>query len=213
MLVSEKITYRYKKNKRTILDSVDYSLEEGQFSAVMGESGSGKSTFLAIMAGILKPVEGTVKYNDVDLYELPDKELSKIHRNSICYVPQSNIMLKNITVLENIVNPYIESDPEADLKKKAISLLEKLGIGNLAENYPYELSGGELKRASIVRAALMGPKVIIADEPTTGLDKETGNRILSFLSEYAKEGNSVLVATHDEHIEGYANRIIRLERR
>ena len=128
MLVSEKITYRYKKNKRTILNSVDYSLEEGQFSAVMGESGSGKSTFLAIMAGILKPVEGTVKYNDVDLYELPDKELSKIHRNSICYVPQSNIMLKNITVLENIVNPYIESDPEADLKKKAISLLEKLGI-------------------------------------------------------------------------------------
>ena len=213
MLTSEKVTYRYKKNKRIILDSVDFTLEEGQFSAVMGESGSGKSTFLAVIAGILKPLEGTVKYNDTDLYELKDKELSKIHRNSICYVPQSNIMLKNITVLENIVNPYIEAASEDDLKAKAISLLDNLGIGNLAENYPYELSGGELKRASIVRAALMGPKIIIADEPTTGLDKETGNRILGFLSEYTKEGNSVLVATHDEHIEGYADKIIRLERK
>ena len=213
MLTSEKVTYRYKKNKRIILDSVDFTLEEGQFSAVMGESGSGKSTFLAVMAGILKPLEGTVKYNDTDLYELKDKDLSKIHRNSICYVPQSNIMLKNITVLENIVNPYIEAASEDDLKAKAISLLDNLGIGNLAENYPYELSGGELKRASIVRAALMDPKIIIADEPTTGLDKETGNRILGFLSEYAKEGNSVLVATHDEHIEGYADKIIRLERK
>ena len=212
MLTSENVTYRYKKNKRTILDSVNYSLEEGSFSAVMGESGSGKSTFLAVMAGILKPLEGTVRYNDVDLYELKDKELSRIHRNSICYVPQSNIMLKNITVLENIVNPYLETASDEDLKEKTVSLLEKLGIGNLAGNYPYELSGGELKRASIVRAALMDPKVIIADEPTTGLDKETGNRILSFLSEYAKAGNSVLVATHDEHIEGYADNILRLER-
>ena len=213
MLTSEKITYRYKKNKRTILNSVDYTLEEGQFSAVMGESGSGKSTFLAIMGGILKPVEGSVRYNDVDLYRLNDKELSEIHRNSICYVPQSNIMLKNITVLENIVNPYIEAGSEEELKAKAILLLEKLGIGNLAGNYPYELSGGELKRASIVRAALMDPEIIIADEPTTGLDKDTGNRILGFLSEYAKEGKSVLVATHDEHIEGYADKIIRLVRK
>ena len=210
MLVAENITYRYKENKRTILDNVNFTLGEGEFSAVMGESGSGKSTFLAVVAGILRPLSGKVSFNGQDLYSLSDADLSKIHGSSICYVPQSNIMLKNISVLENIISPYSSTE---DLKPRALSLLDELGIGNLADNFPYELSGGELKRASLVRAVLMSPSVVIADEPTTGLDKETGNKILSFLSEYAKKGNSVLVATHDEHIESYADNILRLERK
>lgn len=210
MLVAANITYRYKKNKRTILDNVNFALDESEFSAVMGESGSGKSTFLAVLAGILRPLSGTVSFDGTDLYSLNDADLSKIHGSSICYVPQSNIMMKNISVLENIISPYSSTE---DLRPRALSLLTELGIGNLADNYPYELSGGELKRASLVRAVLMSPSIVIADEPTTGLDKETGNKILNFLSDYAKSGNSVLVATHDEHIEGYADNILRLERR
>ena len=209
MLTAKSITYRYPKSRRTVLDSVDFTLRAGDLSAVMGESGSGKSTFLAVLSGILRPTSGAVTFAGSDLYALSDQALSDIHRTGICYVPQSNIMLKNISVLENILSPYPSSP---DLKPRAISLLTELGIGQLADNYPYELSGGELKRASLARAALMSPKILIADEPTTGLDKETGDRILRFLAEYASAGNAVLVATHDEHIVSYANNILRLER-
>ena len=208
MLEAENITYKYKKNRRVILDSLSFTLEDGTFAAVTGESGSGKSTFLAVMAGILKPLSGSVKFNGRDLYSLSDRELSVIHRSGISYVPQSNIMLKNLTVIENIITPC----GSEDLKDRAGELMDALGIRDLADSFPYELSGGELKRASIVRAVLRSPKVVIADEPTTGLDKETGKRILGFLSEYTGEGNSVLVATHDGQIEGYAEKILNIKR-
>ncbi len=214
MLTAKKISKSYTQKRRKILDSLEITIDEGEFVAVMGESGSGKSTLLAVLAGILSPDEGQVLFEGEDLYSLSDEKLADVHRNKIGYVPQSNFFMKNYTILENIVEPYLaaEEKKEAELAEKAKSHLADLGISDLADRFPHELSGGELKRAAIVRALLSSPALLIADEPTTGLDSNTGNIILSYLAGYAKAGNSVLVATHDDHVKEYADRIVDIRK-
>ena len=214
MLTAKKISKSYTKNRRRILDSFEITIDEGEFVAVMGESGSGKSTLLAVLAGILSPEAGQVLLDGEDLYSLPDEKLAEVHRNKIGYVPQSNFFLKNYTILENIVEPFLASaeKTETELIEKAKEHLADLGISNLADRFPHELSGGELKRAAIARALLSDPVLLIADEPTTGLDSSTGNIILSHLSAYAQGGNSVLVATHDDHVKQYAGRIVDIRK-
>ena len=210
MLRVENISKRFRKNGRTVLDHLDLSLEKGEFCAVMGGSGSGKSTLLAVVAGFLKPDEGHVFLDGKDLYVLSDKELSSVHRSRIGYVPQSNILLKNYTVLENIVSPYTDGEKEQVLKEKAEVFLSEMGIADLADRFPYELSGGEQKRVCLIRALLMEPEILIADEPTTGLDAVTGDIILRFLDTYAKSGKIILAATHDEHAKALATRVLTL---
>lgn len=212
MLVADRISKKYKNNRRQVLSSVGITLGEGEFVAVVGESGSGKSTLLAVLSGILNPDGGTVVFDGKDLNTLSDEELSEIHRTKIGYVPQSNYFLKNYTVLENITAPFLEFSKvdEATLTEKAKGHLQDLGIGELADRFPHELSGGEQKRAALARALLSDPILLIADEPTTGLDGKTGNLILSYLSDYVKAGNTVVVATHDEHVREYADRIFEI---
>lgn len=214
MLTAKKISKSYTQKRKKILDSLEITIDEGEFVAVMGESGSGKSTLLAVLAGILSPDEGQVLFEGEDLYSLSDEKLADVHRNKIGYVPQSNFFLKNYTILENIVEAFLSSKEktEEELTEKAKSYLTDLGISDLADRFPHELSGGELKRAAIVRALLSSPVLLIADEPTTGLDSNTGNIILSYLSGYAKSGNSVLVATHDDHVKEYADRIVDIRK-
>ena len=210
MLSAERVSKSYKAGRRHVLLDTDFSLDRGEFYAVMGESGSGKSTLLAIIAGILKPDRGVVRLDDQDLYALPDHEIARIHQKKIGYVPQSNILLKNYTVLENLILPFLSAKDQNEeaLKEEAVALLEKLGVSDLADRYPYELSGGEQKRVSLGRALLMDPEIVIADEPTTGLDSSTGRIILSCLAEQAASGKSVLVATHDDHVKEYAGRVL-----
>lgn len=214
MLTAEGISKSYKSNRRKILDSLEISINEGEFIAVMGESGSGKSTLLAVLAGILDPDEGQVLFEGKDLYKLSDEELSDIHKRRIGYVPQSNFFLKNYTILENIVEPFLAGSSEERIayEEKAKRHLENLGIGDLADRFPHELSGGELKRAAIARALLTEPVLLIADEPTTGLDSGTGRIILEYLSEYVYSGHAVLVATHDDHVKEYAGQVFDIQK-
>ena len=214
MLTAEGISKSYKSNRRKILDSLEISIDEGEFIAVMGESGSGKSTLLAVLAGILDPDLGQVLFEGKDLYKLSDEELSDIHKRRIGYVPQSNFFLKNYTILENIVEPFLAGSSEERIayEEKAKLHLEKLGIGDLADRFPHELSGGELKRAAIARALLTDPVLLIADEPTTGLDSGTGRIILEYLSEYVYSGHAVLVATHDDHVKEYAGQVFDIQK-
>ena len=214
MLTAEGISKSYKSNRRKILDSLEISIDEGEFIAVMGESGSGKSTLLAVLAGILNPDLGQVLFEGKDLYKLYDEELSDIHKRKIGYVPQSNFFLKNYTILENIVEPFLAGSSEERIayEEKAKRHLENLGIGDLADRFPHELSGGELKRAAIARALLTEPVLLIADEPTTGLDSGTGRIILEYLSEYVYSGHAVLVATHDDHVKEYAGQVFDIQK-
>ena len=174
----------------------------------------GRETQMAVLSRILRPDAGSVLLDDKDLYTLSDTELSNVHQRKIGYVPQANIFLKQYNVLDNIVLPYLsgEKGAESELIEKAKEHLEKLGIGDLWDRFPYELSGGEQKRVALIRALLMQPQIMIADEPTTGLDTETGMIILSNLAEYVKCGHSVLVATHDDHVKEYADRIIDIKK-
>lgn len=206
ILEAKNLNMSYKNNQKIILKDVNLKFEEGDYVAIMGESGSGKSTLLACLAGILKPGSGEVIWQDKDLYKLNDLQLSKLHRNTISYVPQSNVFLKEYSILENLLFPYMETgEIEGKHEKKAIELLEALKIKEMRDRFPYELSGGELKRASIARALIMNPEVIVFDEPTTGLDNKTGEIILSFLSYYALKGNIVIIASHDQKVMNYTN--------
>jgi ABC-type lipoprotein export system ATPase subunit len=208
ILEAKNLNMSYKNNQKIILKDVNLKFEEGDYVAIMGESGSGKSTLLACLAGILKPESGEVIWQDKDLYKLNDLQLSKLHRNTISYVPQSNVFLKEYSILENLLFPYMETgEIEEKHEKKAIELLEALKIKEMRDRFPYELSGGELKRASIARALIMDPEVIVFDEPTTGLDNKTGEIILSFLSYYALKGNLVIIASHDQKVMNYSNRV------
>lgn len=208
ILEAKNLNMSYKNNQKIILKDVNLKFEEGDYVAIMGESGSGKSTLLACLAGILKPGSGEVIWQDKDLYKLNDLQLSKLHRNTISYVPQSNVFLKEYSILENLLFPYMETgEIEEKHEKRAGELLEALKIKEMRDRFPYELSGGELKRASIARALIMDPEVIVFDEPTTGLDNKTGEIILSFLSYYALKGNLVIIASHDQKVMNYSNRV------
>lgn len=207
------IEMTYPKSDRKIFENISLELESGSFTAVTGPSGSGKSTLLANAGGYLKPTAGKVIFENEDLYELDDKRISEIHASLIGYVPQSNAMFKKFSVLENILM-YSElkdtKEKYEEKKKRAEEIAAKLKIDFLLKRYPYELSGGELKRVSIARALINNPVILIADEPTTGLDKETGKIILDFLSDYRLKKNAVLLATHDDEAIKYADKNIHL---
>ena len=220
MIIAQNVSKRYNGNERQILSEVDLTFESGEFRAVMGESGSGKSTLLAVLGGILKPDSGRVilsRYGEndaeaVELYSLSDEELSKIHREKLGIVPQGNFFLKNYTVSENLIIPFLLKDNLGELRERAGELLETLGVKDRANRRTYELSGGEQKRVALARALMTDPKVIIADEPTTGLDACTGERILTFLKSQADNGKTVIVATHDEHVRSYATGVVDITR-
>ena len=213
LLEVKEIKMNYPKSDRIVFENISLEIGRNSFTVIMGPSGSGKSTLLANAGGYLKPTAGKVIFENEDLYELNDKRISQIHATSIGYVPQSNAMFKKLSVLENILmySELKDIKEKYEVKKKrAEEIAEKLKIDFLLKRYPYELSGGELKRVSIARAMINNPKILIADEPTTGLDKETGKIILDYLSEYKLEGNAVLLATHDDEALKYADKHIKL---
>lgn len=214
LLDADRISMMYPKSSRLILDNINVHVDKGDFLVVTGASGSGKSTLLAILGGYLKPTEGAVKYEERSLAEMKDSEISELHRTKIGYVPQSNVMLKKYTVFENVIAPLMlgkAGKDISDLEENALVHLKQLGIGELIDRYPHELSGGELKRVSLARAMSVNPEIIIADEPTTGLDKDTGKIILEYLHSYSQTGKTVIVASHDERTLEYGNRFLRVE--
>jgi len=183
---------------------LDLTLEEGTVTALSGSSGSGKSTLLNMTAGLLAPTRGTVRYGDTDLYSLEDAALSRFRGEHIGLIPQGQSALFALTVRENILLP-------AALAGKAMpedgdyagELMERLGIADLADVMPKELSGGELRRMAIARALIRRPEVILADEPTGDLDEENTQIVLELLRELADAGRTILLVTHDalpEHI-------------
>lgn len=215
MLVSiKRVTKSYQKGGREVLNNIQIDIPRNKCVVITGPSGSGKSTLLAIMGGYLKASDGIVLFQGKDLCLLNDSELSSIHLKNIGYIPQNNYMLPGYTVIENIVLPYLISDKKTnvnDLSQKAMEGLGKLELKDLYNRYPYELSGGEQKRVSIIRATLNHPDILIADEPTSGLDKKTAKLIMDYLYAYSKKEQSVIVASHDDLVLEYGDELITLE--
>ena len=164
-----------------------------------------------MLAGLLTPTAGQVLLDGLDLYTLDDGALSRLRNEKIGLVPQSNTALKSLTVLENVLLPAVLYSREAPPVDRARELLTLVGLGDLADERPDALSGGELRRMAIARALLLRPGVLLADEPTAGLDAENTRAVLSLLRQAADGGAAVLLVTHEPEAAAYADRVLVME--
>lgn len=195
----------------TAVHPLDLGLDEGELTLVSGHSGSGKSTLLNMLAGMLTPTAGSVRIDDTDLYSLRDEELSRLRNERIGLVPQGHTALRALTVLDNVLLPSVLYNRAEAPAERARELLDNVGLGDLADAKPTELSGGELRRMAIARALLMNPSIILADEPTAGLDSPNADGVLTLLRNAADAGTAVLVVSHEAEASRYAQRCYTME--
>ena len=193
------------------LDGVSLDIEKGEFVAVVGQSGSGKSTMMNVLGCLDIPTRGTYHLDGVDVRELSDKELSRIRNKQIGFIFQQYNLIQNLTVLENVELPLIYQgiDP-IDRRELAMQALARVGLADRAQHKPTQMSGGQQQRVAIARAISTRPPIIMADEPTGALDSRTGHEVLGFLRQLNKEGSTVILITHDNGIAATARRIVRI---
>lgn len=193
------------------LDGVSLDIEKGEFVAVVGQSGSGKSTMMNVLGCLDIPTRGTYRLDGVDVRELSDKELSRIRNKQIGFIFQQYNLIQNLTVLENVELPLIYQgiDP-IDRRELAMQALARVGLADRAKHKPTQMSGGQQQRVAIARAISTRPPIIMADEPTGALDSRTGHEVLGFLQQLNKEGSTVILITHDNGIAATARRIVRI---
>ena len=193
------------------LDGVSLDIENGEFVAVVGQSGSGKSTMMNVLGCLDIPTRGTYHLDGVDVLELSDKQLSRIRNKQIGFIFQQYNLLPKLTLQENVEVPLIYANiSRAERHKLAKDVLEKVGLGDKLKNLPNQLSGGQQQRVAIARAISTRPPIIMADEPTGALDSRTGHEVLGFLQQLNKEGSTVILITHDNGIAATARRIVRI---
>ena len=193
------------------LDGVSLEVERGEFVAVVGQSGSGKSTMMNVLGCLDIPTRGDYFLDGVDVRELSDKELSRIRNKQIGFIFQQYNLIENLTVLENVELPLIYQgiDP-IDRRELAMEALGRVGLADRAQHKPTQMSGGQQQRVAIARAISTHPPIIMADEPTGALDSRTGHEVLGFLQQLNKEGSTVILITHDNGIAATARRVVRI---
>ena len=193
------------------LDGVSLTIERGEFTAVVGQSGSGKSTMMNVLGCLDIPTYGDYILNGTDVRELTDQELSRIRNREIGFIFQQYNLIQNLSVLENVELPLIYQgiDP-IDRREMAMEALERVGLAERFRHKPTEMSGGQQQRVAIARAIATRPPIIMADEPTGALDSRTGLEVLDFLRQLNREGSTIILITHDNGIAATARRIVRL---
>lgn len=189
---------------------VDFTLSAGELVVMKGRSGGGKSTLLNMMAGLLEPSEGEIFLDGQSLYALDDAALSKLRNERIGVIPQGQTALHNLSVVQNVTLPHLMYRQDDGIETRACELLDSLGIAHLADSYPSELSGGEMRRMAVARALICKPQVVLADEPTGDLDDENTAVVLSTLRRIADEGTAVLLVTHEQAADSFADRLVRM---
>lgn len=201
-------------NSGSVLEAVkplDFSLESGELVEITGRSGSGKSTLLSMMAGMLVPTGGSICIDDTDIYSMKEEERSRLRNDRIGLIPQGHTALQSLTVLENVMLPFVLYHKETPPEDRAKELLQKVGLLDMKDERPNALSGGELRRMAVARALLMKPEVLLADEPTAGLDDENVELVMELLRSAADEGASVLLVTHENEARKYADRVFNMD--
>ncbi len=208
------LTKIYGKGERAVkaLKGIDLKVCRGEFLAIMGASGSGKSTCLNIMGFLDTPTSGTYVFNNTTVNNLTKKELALLRRYYIGFVFQTYNLLERSTALENVELPLIyHGVPSKKRKEKALSALQAVGLKGKESYLPSELSGGQQQRVAIARAIVKRPLVLLADEPTGNLDSEMSHEIMRLISEFNKKENiTVILVTHEREMAEYADRIITL---
>ena len=194
------------------LKQIDISIEKNEFVALMGQSGSGKSTLMNILGCLDTPTNGNYHLADKNVSLLNDNSLAEIRNKEIGFVFQSFNLLPKSTALENVMLPLIYSGfDKKERRQKALVALEKVNLSDRVNHRPNELSGGQRQRVAVARALVNNPSIILADEPTGNLDSATSEEIMALFQNIHKNGNTIIIVTHEEDIAQYAHRIIRLK--
>lgn len=202
--------YTRRGQKFNAVNGADFFAWSGDFTVIFGESGSGKSTLLNALAGVTAPTSGSIEIDGQPLFKLNDEDLARLRNERIGYIPQNATSLSAFTVAENITLSSTLYNKKID-KAHIRTLLSKLGILHLANEYPQNLSGGELRRVAIARALANKPDLIIADEPTSNLDEENSSKVYSLFARLARTGVAIVIATHDKAAFGYSNRVYHMK--
>lgn len=195
----------------TALRNVSLHIQRGEFVSILGASGSGKSTLMHSMGGLDKPTSGVIGIAGWDIGHMSGKRLAQFRNERIGFVFQFFNLLPHLTALQNVMLPLVYSTSRKNRKAKAVDLLERVGLGNKFDNTPTKLSGGEQQRVAIARALVGDPQLILADEPTGNLDTKTGAQIMDMLFDLHRQGKTIVMVTHDEHLASKTQRIIRIQ--
>ncbi|MCB2300287.1 ABC transporter ATP-binding protein [Clostridium tagluense] len=200
---------RFGGNKVEALDDVSFSVEAGEYIAIMGESGSGKTTLLNILASLDKPTSGEVILAGKNITNIKESEISAFRRNHLGYVFQDFNLLDTFSIKDNIFLPLVLSGKDyKEMDSRLEPIANKLGIKDILEKYPYEVSGGEKQRAAITRAIITNPKLVLADEPTGSLDSKSAGEIMKLFSNINKSGQTIVMVTHSTIAASHASRVL-----
>ena len=201
-----------KFGKRQILKDLNFKVNKGEYISIIGKSGAGKSTLLNVISTLEKEYSGNVFYENKDIRDYNDVEISKLRNKKIGFIFQNFNLLEDFTVIENIMLPgRLTKIDEMELKKKALELINKFELDLTINQYPNELSGGEKQRVAIARALINKPKIIFADEPTGNLDSRMSIEISNILSKLNQEGQTIVMVTHNEELAKSSNKIFELK--
>ncbi len=205
-------TYIVNKRQNNVLKNVNFTVDEGEMVAIMGPSGSGKSTLLYAVSGMDRFTAGNVEFCGRSIADMKDKELADLRLDDMGFIFQQMYMLKNLTVLDNIVLPAFQSqktkESKKDISMRGLSLMKKLDISDIANNDINEVSGGQLQRACICRSMINNPKMLFADEPTGALNRTSSDEVMSELTKLNKDGTTIMLVTHDVKVAARCTRIL-----
>jgi putative ABC transport system ATP-binding protein len=194
-----------------VLKGIDLEINKGEYVALMGPSGSGKSTLMNLLGCLDTPTSGTYVLNGKDVSQMQDDELADIRNKEIGFIFQTFNLLPRTTALDNVALPMIYAGhSKSERTTRATEVLKQVNLADRMDHQPNQLSGGQRQRVAIARALVNKPSIILADEPTGNLDSKTSEEIMALLEEIHKNGNTIIVVTHEEDIAAHAKRIIRM---
>ncbi len=202
-------TTRFGGQKVEALRDVNLSVEKGEYVSIMGESGSGKTTFLNILASLDRPTSGSVMLEDRDITHIREEDLAVFRRDNLGFVFQDFNLLDTFSIEDNIYLPLVLAGKSyEEMHRRLLPIAEKLGISQLFKKYPYEVSGGQKQRAAVARALITDPKIILADEPTGALDSKATDELLQLFGEINRGGQTILMVTHSVKAASHAGRVL-----
>lgn len=202
-------TTRFGGEKVKALSNVSFEVEEGEYVAIMGESGSGKTTLLNILAALDKATSGDVKLKGESLTSINEKQISKFRRDNLGFVFQDFNLLDTFSLKDNIFLPLVLSGKNyKEMNSRLNPIAQKLGIREILNKFPYEVSGGQKQRAAVARALISNPKLVLADEPTGALDSNSSDELLKLFNEINKAGQTIVMVTHSTKAASHASRVL-----